>query len=72
MASFESEHEFIRSTTALVFHMIANMHCYNSQISPPEQKNLLLNKTATFFTTIFKVNSEGELYSTNRVCDPSI
>ena len=67
MAFFESEHAFIRSITALVFHMVANMHCYSPQISPPEQKNLLINKSAHYFTTIFIVNTEGELCSTNRV-----
>ena len=64
---FQVENSFPQYVTALIFRIIANLHCYNPSVSPPDQKHYLINKIYYFFTTIFVPNAEGEITRTSNV-----
>jgi len=64
---FQVENSFPQYVTALIFRIIANLHCYNPSVSPPDQKHYLINKIYYFFTTIFVPNAEGEITRTSNL-----
>ena len=64
---FNIETPFPRYITALVFRMIANLHCFNPEVSPPDQKHFLIKKIAYYFTTIWKPGEDGEPICTSKV-----
>ena len=67
---FNAENTYQRYATVLAFRMIANLHCYNPTVSPPGQKDLLINTIAHHCTHMVSVTEDFQVIRLNKVPFP--
>jgi len=67
---FNPEHTYQRYTTVLVFRMVANLHCYNPEVSPITQKDQLIRKVHDECSTIYALNEENEVVRVKNIVVP--
>ena len=69
---FQAKQSYQEYITLLMFRVIANLHCFNSQVSPPEHEGLFVTTIIEHLSTMYVQNEDGELEQKKPLTPPFV